>query len=760
MGDEIIDAIDEGRFAAANREIASKLKRFPDKSYYVALNCYYLCAVGKLQEAEEACKALKQKVPSDSQALAVLSTVYAKLGKSNEANEVYENAIKKYPSTDLILTWFNRAVEKYDTRLIQKSAMQLQKHAKSTRQYGIRAAFACYMWGRKTESEKEQTLYLGLAQGLIEKMLPLESDQEIYVHAVILERLGEFEKLIALLEPMKHRELELILIYLRVLDVTEKWDALYLESHRLLFEANFNDFDTWKYLIKASKKLDKPTGNLSSLIKFDTRNSYVASIEMCKIYESGLIEAIDNYYEKFQSKPCCVPDLSMYELSESFYDKIQKQTIQLLKQTTLTTHEAVTLYNIQRFLLIRDPSYEVPMVQIEKYDNPELSDMYLVTMVASLKENNAPEDIIKHIITLEHFSKKDPENYKIKSWLLNLYGLINAPSLALQVYKDLKIKMIQHDTLSYKLTLEPTVGNLNEFIQIFRFYLTSDSELSAYVNNAFKDDLYTKLDDFLRFGERLSRSLSRHLLTVSILKCARMLNNDYYNYFYKELKSTKAEILSEDFTLHDNRDFSSDYNFGVNSESLQIYEDNKKRGTNYVKLFYLKELLIVEKDGAEITKYLKLFNKYLSNVKYTLQLSTFEAHMFKLYLSFFQLVKVAKPKDRNLLVNYLIKNLDFSKFEQTFISKLPPLSGTLNVILVDILEFVKVAQAILREPQLTETIKKLHADLAEYNASSGQINHLKEIKKNLKFNNIDDAFIDDQFEALEDGLKRSIVKIR
>lgn len=759
--DEILDAINEGRFASAKRELALKLKRFPQSSHFWALNCYYLYATGETEEAVEQCRILKQKVPSDAQALDLLYSLYGKLGMKAEANEVYENAIRKYPSTDLILTFFNKAVDHFDTKTMQKSAMQLQRHAKSNRLYGIRAAFTNFLLSSQSTSEKESSLYLGLALGLIEKAQPLQSEQETYVHAVILEKQEKYETIIELLQPLEHRELEVILIYLRALDIAEKWQILYLECHKLLFAEKFNDFDTWKYLIKAAKKLDKPAQVLYELIKFDSRNSYMANIEISKVYGAGFDEALANYYEKFSSKQCLIPDLSTLELPQNFYDKVQKVLAELTKKDTLTAQEAATLFNTQRLLLLQEPSAKIDCSIFEHHQNPELSDLYLLDMAQSLKEDRSPQNVIKHIVHLEFYAGMDPENYKLRLWLLNLYTSINASSLALKAYKDLKIKMIQHDTLSYKLDLEPSVGSLNELVQTFRFYLTSDNEVAAFVDNAFQGELYTKLEDFLRFGERLSKSLSRHLLTVRILKFSRILNNDYYHYFSKALKESKAAILSDDFSLFDNRDFKTDYNLGIEVLPLRFYETEQRRGTNYVRLCYLKELLLVEKKESEITKLLKLFNKWLSNPDYVLQLSSYESHMFKLYLSLFKLVKVPNPKDKVLLVNFLVKNLDFNKVKLNFISKLPPLTSTLNHILVETFEFVRIVQVILREPQLLNAVKKLHTDLTEFNASDKQIEYLRSTKNTIAFGKqIPETFIDDQLEALEDGLKKSAFRIK
>lgn len=758
--DDILDAINEGRFPSAKRDLAVKLKRFPNKSYYWALNCYYLYAVGDIDQAEKECRTLKLKTPSDPEALEVLENVFNKLGLQTEANEVWENAIKKYPTTKLILTWFNKAVKCFDSRNMQKASILLQKHAKSSREYGIWAAICNYLWSIDTDVEKERALHISLALGLIEKAKPLQNNQEVFVLVKILARMQGYARIVDELQPLNHRELDLILIYLGALDKLQNWQALYNETKKLLFEEDFNDFDTWKYFIKSSKELNIPKSDLENLITLGTRNSYMANIEISKVYESHLNEAIDTYYENFSAKPCCPLDLSNYKLSDSFYQRAIDQSSDILNLDTIDSKSAILLTNIEKLQIIRDANHQVDWSRYAKYKSPELSELYLIYMIQTLKSNWAPDHLIQHIIQLEYYSKEDPENFGVKVWLLNLYEAINASSMALKVYKELKIKMIQHDLYLYKVQLVPSLGNLNDLVQIFRFYMTSDSEVDAFVGNVFQKQLYMNLEDFLRFGKRLSSSLSRHLLIIKIMKMARCLNNEYYNYFYRVLKEKKESILSDEFTVIDNRDFKTEYRLGAQLPQLSFQDQEKAKGKEYVQLCYMKELLIVEQNDIEIGKLFKRFNRWLSNQVYTKQLSPFENHMFKLYLGLFKLVKVKDSKDRVLQLNYIIKNLDFKKIKQAFINKLSPLSSELNQILVELHEITGLIRALLKEKQLLDTAHKLEKEISEFNAYSEQIEYLRSLKGKLNLKNLTETFIDEQLENIEEGLRNSIYKPR
>lgn len=752
--DFILDAIKEGRFPSAKRDLASKLKRFPNKSYYAALQCYYLYATGDNDQARKDCNALKLKVPSELETLVLLSDVYKKLGNLRDSFEVWENAVKKYPSTDLILKWFHRAVRAFDIANMQKASMILHAHAKSKREYGVWAAFGCYLRSLE-ESDSDRSNHLLVALNLLEKAAPLRNNQEIFVQVSVRAAKEDFAGVVEIVGPLKYRELELTLIYLDALNKLSEWSKLRDECKKLLFEDGFNDFDTWKYFISASNHLHVPLAELKSLNVLGSRNSYVANMEMDKVYGTSLRESVDVYYEKFSSKPCCPVDLSNYDLADDFYDKILETSSIILQSDTLTAKEATTLLNHEKLLIFRNPDHKVQWSKYEKYLCPDLSDLYVIHVIQDLKTNWTPENIIHHIIHLEYYSKEDPENFRVNLWLMNLYEEINAASMVSKVYKSQKIKMIQHDLYLYKLQIEPDLGNLNDMVQIYRFYLTSDAEVEGTVSSIFERELYSKLEDILRFGKRLSISLSRHLVVLKSMTTARILQNEYYNYFYRLLKERKEELLSDSFTVRDNRDFATEYKLGVELPELSFQDFEKAKGKEYVQLHYLKELLIVEKNDVEIGKLLKLFNKWMSNPAYTTQLNDFQKHMFKIFLSLFKVVKQKNLKDRDLQIGFLVKNIDFKKINNTFLSKLAPLSGQLNHILAGVHEIIMLIKAYLRDQKLVAAANKCQKDMLDFKVVKQQVEYLRSLKEKLTFKGLSASFVDDHFENIEEGLRNS-----
>ncbi|GEQ66843.1 hypothetical protein JCM33374_g506 [Metschnikowia sp. JCM 33374] len=757
--DEILSAIRAKSFASAKREINSKILRFPQKNYYRALDAFYLLNTGDTKGALDECNKTKAKIPSDPATLDLLYETYSKLGRRSEAQSVYETAVKKYPSPELILIWYNKAVQMFDAQMMQKSAAALRKSASSSRAYQLKSVFADFIWGSETKSEKESQMLLDSASKTMEKLQPLQTNQEVFLFATVLMKKQDFIQVANILEPVKSKELELIILFLEALDKSQNWVKLYQYAHSLLFDQSFNDYDTWKYLIKAGHALNKPQEELSSLIKFDTRNSLVANLEISRVYGSNIEQAVDAYFKVYQTKACCSADLAAFELPDAFKDKIMAQKSALLQKPQLSDEEVALCINIEKLLSKLGP-HQIEWESFAKYDNPGLGDLYLASMIQSFGRDLSTTRVLEHIVKLEKFCELDPNNFNIKLWLLNLYSTISGSSMALETYESLKIKMIQHDIMAYKLNLEPSIRNLNQLIQIFRFYLTAEREITAYFGVALERGLYTKLEDLYRFGKRLTSSISKHLLTLQISKMCRMLNNDYASYFQGILNDTKAQVLSDSFAVFDNRDFETDYKLGFEFDSRVMFNSEAKKSKEYVQLYSVKELLIAENHEGEVEKLLKLFEKWLSNPKFTETLSPSEMHFLKIFLAIFKLTKVSQSKDKVSQMNYLTKHLDFKNTIENYLAKTSPLSSTANRILVDSLELVKVISMLSNDESLSALGKRYQQGLVKYVVTNPEISYFKEVKSNLDYGNLSKSFVETQLERLEDGIRASKFKLK
>ena len=178
-----------------------------------------------------------------------------------------------------------------------------------------------------------------------------------------------------------------------------------------------------------------------------------------------------------------------------------------------------------------------------------------------------------------------------------------------------------------------------------------------------------------------------------------------------------------------------------------------------MQLYYLKELIIAEAHDGEAEKLIKTLEKWMSNPKYTEALSPSELHFFKLLLAIFKLTKIS-TKDKDLLTNYLSKNLDFEKIMEQFLSKTSPLSSSATKILVDTLDVVKLIKLLLKEDVLDSLAKKFQQGLVRYVVTNPEVSFFKEVKASLELSDLPKSFVDSQLERLEDGIRASKFKMR
>lgn len=760
---EILEAINQGSFNFAQSQLSKKLKKFPNKSYYWALNNYYLYSVGKINESLTQCEDLLKKVPSDPNTLDLLYDLYYKLGQPTLANQCYENAVKKYPNNQIIFDWFKKSINSNDIKSIQKSISQVQKFNKLDPLYTYWNSFAYYLLSDSIKDDeahlKEKSLYQSLSLKILSTLESKPStNQQLFILIKLHEQRNELDKVVEIIKDTlttnpQEVDLELLIIYLNSLSSLSMWQELYDKTYDLIFNEKFNDFNTWKYLIKANHNLALPKTTLSEKINHNlgSRNSYLALIELDKTYSIDLKESITSYFNKFNDKKCCFHDLLLYINQEN------KSTLyELFDDITTNDHAKI---NYEQFKLYFGDSQQAIIPQNA---NLEWNDMKLIKSIQNFQKDQSIKSIVHEIITLESLLTKDSENYKLRLWLINYYTLINCSELSLYHYKNLKIKMIQHDTLSYKIinNLSPTLSNLNQLIEIYKFYYTAEYEVDENIRKAFEKGVFNKLPDFIKFSNRLKNSISKKLVILEILKISRILNNEYYSYFSKLISNEKFDYINDSLTkVSDNRDFKTDVQFtgsiinDVQSTSLpQLIKDKE-----YVSLNYLKELIIIERDQSSISKLLKNFNKILSNAKINDQLTKFEVWLFKIYLNVFKVLKIDDCKEKDAIQNYLTKNLKFDKINTLYLKDHEHFDWVLNHVIVNLYDLIKIVNKLNKKDStnfnhsINQIISHLFRSLStykpEFRSSSSYIN-----KDELNF---DSEFINDKVDEIDSYFKSS-----
>lgn len=725
---DILNAIDQGSFQYAKAQLVKNLKLYPNKSYFWALQSYYYYSSNDHQASINELNRLIAKTPSDVNTLDLLYTLCYKLNLVSKANEVYDNAIRKYPSSELITQWYDKNLANNDWKNLTKPLNLLVKKYPDDSNYKYLSAFNYFLLSLKfDEGSKERTLYNMLSLKVFETTTSTNS-QQLYIKIKVLQNLKKLSQIIEELGAQPILDLDLKIIYLNTLNDLEDYSQLFDYSSKLIFEDNFNDFDTWKFLIKSNFQLGHSRESLIEKITVNSRNSYLALIEIDSIYQKDLQPSIMNYYSNFKNKNCCFFDLKNYIHDYDYF-------------TQLNFEPDEENLNLFKFNQLFSQPYNSKINDI---------DGKLIVSINTLDYNDT-KSIITTIVKLEHLLLSDTTNYKIRIWLINLYSFINCSELAIYHYKNLKIKMIQHDTLGYKImsNLKPCKNNLQQLIDIFKFYLTSDEEVKQSVSTGFEKGIFNKLQDFVNFSYRLKNSASRKLLILEILKICRILNNDYYSYFIKIVKLERFHIV-EDFPTIDNRDINIDSKFS--GLSLPSFPHILK-STEYVKLNYLKELIIIETDTDLCNNFVKEYNRILST--YGNEFSKFENWFFKILLNLFKIVKL-NAKDKDDLINNLMKNLKFSKIVGNYLSPhIENFNNEFNMVTTSIIDLIRIYTKLnYHNDKLTRSFRELNGDLSNYKPKFKTSSTFMSVAE-LKEYGIEDGFMRDKADEIDDYYKQS-----
>ncbi|RCK56490.1 N-terminal acetyltransferase B complex subunit MDM20 [Candida viswanathii] len=726
---EIIELIDQGNYNYAQTLLAKKIAKFPQKSLYYALQNKIFSKIGQKDLATKKNVELMNRSPNDPLTIEILSEFFEEVGMERESSLVYENAIKKYPvsAQNLCLHWFDKSIEKFDFKLINRIFMYLNKHIKS-REYTLWYAFSFHLFLKEGDKDKEK-LYASLGKKLVEGLQSFENTQEIYMYTLFLDSKETEELLLGIDIPL---DLELKLIYMKSMEENESFEKLHQYTEKLLFKENFDDFDTWKLWIQSGKEIGKSFEELSGKTTQQTRNLLLLQIELDKLYDRDISGSVQKYYQKFNNKLCCYPDLSQYDLPPAFIDQIKATDVAQL----------ITLVNNRKFLGTTDnwdiyDKYSSP--QGAEFDNNPVNELTLRSILATLDESS--ESIIRSIIIIHELLKQDTYNYRLKLWLMKLYSRLNTGDVVFPIYNGLKIKMVQHETLSHYLThVSPSKDSLKGFVDIFRFYLTAKDEVQHTIKQGFESGVYNKLESFIHFGKRLQNSVSLNFTIAKVLQTSLVTGDDVYlNYFINYLIDNEPLVVA-DYT--DNRDFKSEWNGLENTGALSIpFVDNT------IKLKLLIYLIIFR--PGDSAKLLKLYNKITSNEKFT----TFDSLLFRLYFNLLKITKTTlNPQEAQSLFNYIQKNLKIDKLKVLVPENL--LSSELNQNLANLVEFTKIVKLVAkRRPSAT-----LDPLLAQIKPLSKELKDLKLVQKQEAL--IDEMNIDLPLSIdagpIKDEIKQSI----
>lgn len=732
--DEILRAIENGTYKYAQQLCSKLLKKSPNVAYYKVLNSYTLLHSGKEKEAIESALAVMEEIPGDVKSLELLNEILNEVGLTNEAVLVYENAAKKHKTFDILRTWFHFGCDHGNVRIIQKAAMAMKNHS---RLFKLWAAFASYMVANLNDaSTVEKSLFPKLGLKTIEQCEPLKNEQEVYVLVKLMEQnrlLEQIPETILKFSKQNKLDLELQIILLKSYEKLEDWENLYKWSNVVLIDYKLDDFNTWKYLIKSSIKLNKDI--TKTIEDYNSRNSKLAKIELQVALGNDIHSSVFEYLKALGHKACAFPDIKNY------IDKIDKdqflEWIQSEKKSFETDRGLIWSVNVIKFkaLLDRDLFKSTDFINenitlwnktkhlLSKKSKTDYfnGDEFILLIVQSLLSIEfSVKNILLSIIILENTIIKDEHEFHLRLWLIQLYTIINCHTQAKHHYETLKIKNIQHDILDHYIIsrLSTQFPNADELKHSFSIYRANQTETVYYVKIGFNNGAFNKLESMIEFQQRLNNSLLKKHDVVQGIKIGRILNDkDVYNK-YKKIRITDK--------VSDNRDFRILWNVGIDEE-LDFKEALLENipGKSYIKVNHVQELLVNGQEAA------------LPEALSLKSLTDSEKWSFELI------------KNLSNFIN--TKDTDSLQKAKDLYSQVPKVPNTLSWkvsnSLITIIDTAKSAQALLSS-SASKIDKKDHSEIKELNLSLLQTirddtildkklqlsNHLTSLKSQLNDN--------------------------
>lgn len=648
MKDQAIDAaLKVANYKEALRLINTKIKQYPNSSYFYALKAQTLALDGQRDEALTEAQNLLAKCPSDPHTLTVLTDTFD-LCDYELQHSVWETVSKKYPTFQLIYEWFTTCIRQADIVELQKSTMMLTKTLNTAKQSDINkpdtpritklwAATAFLLVCRCCPSRANLKLFPMLGLRFVEAAQP-HTAQEYYVYCQLLDLVGKHDQCLSILKEFlsKENDLELKLLYLELLDRLDHHDQLFDVTCKYLVDLHEDDWDTWKWLIKAATHTGKAAELLAILDDYPTsRNSLLAYIEVSKYVDSvSHDQSVSNYLAKFGHKKCCYLDLKLFvdehdipTLEEHF----QAIAPVLAGARTATQKDLGLMVNYLKFKAFLEPSirdtqefmdqccqfYAVTkhlladLQEFEFFEGFEFIILAAQSLLAQVEPS--PQVYLNLIIIFEVAAEKNTYEFHLKLWLIKLYMKVNMVTKAQAVFESLKVKFVQLDTLGpLLLTRYSSVTTKDSFLSsVSRFYDRNvRDEVPHMTITGFDRLALTKIQGFLEFKIRLDTSLTKFLLSLETVRSSRTQNKTVDASALRSLDKVWRKHGDDiDLKINDNRDVKTFWDCGIHEVSTFKDSLNPDITVEYLAIQGLKELLIYNYKSSLYDEYVDQFLK-------------------------------------------------------------------------------------------------------------------------------------------------------
>ncbi|KAJ7709829.1 actin cytoskeleton organization protein [Mycena rosella] len=666
----IYEALDTGSNKSAIVACNKLLKKHPKNELIKTLKALALVRSQKVEESLVLCDEVLAAKPTNDAVLTAMMHVLRGLGRHNDMVTMFEEAYKQQPTNeDLAAQTFFANVRVLNWKAAQQIATRMHKQFQEDRYIYWSVISAILQANDSMTAPNMRSLLYQLAHRLVTSS-PTPSyvnADRFHLHLSILRELKLFDEARTLLESdigksicsasLACNELRRDIWRLQglledegtkaELRITEQNDRNWLEFLSVL-DATFSSITSAQdpdqsMKSEASLRLAKTEELFTKLAAEDGRKDRSALLALLELEKRARLHGISNdpnrmvdlmkqYFEEIGDKACCFEDLKPYlaleatdsekwmsflqSLTPSFTNtndlqrlinchKLLRQNLSLDDLTMSAESSRATLYT-QQYLEGLKLGASLPMTELQPAD--DLAILAGNVFVNLWKISSDEKYLYNAVALLEFALTKSKQSFQTRLMLIRIYRLLGAPSMALEHYRIMQIKQVQHDTLSHFILSRSSTFSLaasgdltfsTECLEASQIYVSNTQDTGDYIVRAFTGEKYSKIPEFIIFEDRLDNSLQRDIIKIEHLRMRlthEAISSDIIDMELIELK------FIFDRLHHDNRDFEiiADYqprNSQKFSDQTQLF--GKSEGSGWLCTF-LKVYIRAFQQGSDL----------------------------------------------------------------------------------------------------------------------------------------------------------------
>ncbi|KAF9535277.1 actin cytoskeleton organization protein [Crepidotus variabilis] len=611
----IYDALDTGSNKSAIVACNKLLKKNPKNELIKALKALALVRSQKVEESLVLCDEVLESKPTNEGVLTAMMHVLRGLGRHNDLVTMFEEAFKKQPSNeDLGIQTFLANVRAGNWKSAHLTATRMYKQFQEERYLYWSIISAVLQARDPTTPDNMRSILFKLAHRLITGS-PTPSyvnAERFHLHLSILRELELWEEADKLLDSDVGKNIcstSLVCNEVRR-EIWHRQGRRQQEAERaekLIVEKKDRNWLEFLAILDATLPAGASTGAeveaqvsrarelFENVVKEDgakDRSGHLALVDLehrarthgVTTDSARLTTSLKKYFEHFGSKACCFEDLKAYTGDRNGLEDFIT-VLDSVPDTFTNSAQLLTLINSYKLLRLSLPeseiTFESELKRVANYtkhyfealplgdDLPatELQpadDLMLLAgnaYISLWKLTNDETHIFNAVHLLEFGVTKSKHCFLARLILIRIYRLLGSPSSALEHYRIMQIKQVQHDTLSHLLLSRASTFSLastgdltlsSECQEATQIYLSNSQETGEFVSRAFNVEKYSQIPEFLLFEDWLDNSLQRDLMKIEHLRMRlthEPINSDIIDMELIELK------FIFDRNHYDNRDF-------------------------------------------------------------------------------------------------------------------------------------------------------------------------------------------------------------